>query len=213
VMEAHHTSFHPFTARLRDVVHSGALGDIRSASASFHAPIPPGKDIRWNPRLGGGSLMDLGVYPVRLIRDVLGEPTVRSAVALRRGAIDRRMTAHLDIDGVDAVVDCGMWSSRILGAGFEVIGSRARLRVTSPFHPQYGGRIRIDGPGVRRRERADRKSTYRFQLEAFRDAVLAGTEGLHGVDEAIATMTVVDDIYRTAGMNPRQPLVLPTETN
>jgi predicted dehydrogenase len=209
VMEAHHTTFHPFTARLRDFVHSGDLGDIRSASAWFHAPIPPSKDIRWDPELGGGSLMDLGVYPVRLLRDVLGEPTVRSAVALRRGDIDRRMTAHVDIDGVDAVVDCGMWSRRVLGAGFEVIGSRARMRVTSPFHPQLGGRIRIDGSKYRRREWAERKSSYRFQLERFRDAIASGREDLRSVDEAVTTMSVVDDIYRAAGMSPRRPMPRP----
>jgi predicted dehydrogenase len=205
VMEAHHTSFHPFTVRMRDLVHSGELGDISRASAWFHAPIPPGKDIRWNARLGGGSLMDLGVYPVRLLRDVLGEPTVQSAVALRRGDIDRRMTAHLDIDGVDAIVDCGMWSSRALGAGLEVIGTRARMRVTSPFHPHLGGRIRIDRPGVRRRERADRTSSYRYQLEAFRDEIESGRTNTRSVAEAVATMRVVDDIYRAAGLNPRKP--------
>jgi predicted dehydrogenase len=153
--------------------------------------------------------MDLGVYPVRLIRDVIGEPTVRSAVALRRGDIDRRMTAHLDIEGIDARVDCGMWSSRPFALGFEVVGSRARMRVAWPYHPQAGGRIRIDGPQVRRRERAERKSSYRYQLEAFRDAIAAGVENLHGVDEAVATMDVVDDIYRASGMNPRQPLMPP----
>ena len=210
VMEAHHTSSHPFTARLREVVQSGVLGEIRSASAWFHAPIPPARDIRWNPRLGGGSLMDLGCYPVRLLRDVLGEPTVTSAVALRRGDIDRRMTAHLDIGGIDAVVDCGMWSGRVLGAGFVINGSSARMRVSSPFHPQLGGRLRVDGPGIRLRERADRTSTYRYQLEAFRDAVRHSVPYAGNTSQAVATMQVIDDIYRAAGMTPRQPLRLAT---
>ena len=205
VMEAHHTSAHPFTTRVRQVVESGVLGDIRTASAWFHAPIPPGRNIRWNAQLSGGSLMDLGCYPVRLIRDVLGEPTVVGAVALRRGDTDRRMTARLDIAGIDTMVDCGMWSSRVLGAGFAVEGSRARMRVSSPFHPQLAGRLRVDGPGVRLRESADRKSTYRFQLEAFRDAVRNGRPFAGSTSEAVATMQVIDDIYRAAGMAPRQP--------
>ena len=149
--------------------------------------------------------MDLGCYPVRLIRDVLGEPTVAGAVALRRGDIDRRMTAHLDVGGIDAMIDCGMWSRRVLGAGFEVEGSRARMRASSPFHPQLAGRLRVDGPGVRIREEADRKSTYRYQLEAFRDAVRDGGPFAGTAAEAVATMQVIDDIYRAAGMTPRQP--------
>ena len=205
VMEAHHTSLHPFTARMREVVASGVLGEVRTASAWFHAPIPPGRDIRWNPRLGGGSLMDLGCYPVRFVRDVLGEPTVVSATALRRGDIDRRMTARLAVAGADVTVDCGMWSSRVLGAGFTVEGTKARMRVSGPFHPQLGGRMRVDGPGVRIRERADRTSTYRYQLAAFRDAVRDGGPHPNGPDEALATMQLIDDIYRASGMSPRQP--------
>ena len=205
VMEAHHTSAHPFTTRMREVVESGVLGEIVTAAAWFHAPIRPGPNIRWNPQLSGGSLMDLGCYPVRLIRDVLGEPTVVGAVALRRGDVDRRMTARLDVGGVDATVDCGMWSARVLGAGFQVDGSHARMRVTSPFHPHLAGRLRVDGPDVRLRESADRKSTYRYQLEAFRDAVRIGRPFAGSASEAVATMQIIDDIYRAAGMTPRQP--------
>lgn len=206
VMEAHHTSFHPFTARVRDIIASGMLGEPRSARAWFHAPIPPGDDIRWNPRLGGGSLMDLGCYPVRFVRDVLGEPTVRSASALTRGAIDRRMTGLLDVGATEVTIDCGMWSSGALGSGFTLDGSAGRLRVAWPYHPQLAGRVRVDGAGVRLRERADRASTYRFQLEAFRDAVLHGGPNAGSPGEAVATMAVIDDLYRAAGMTPRQPL-------
>lgn len=204
VMEAHHTTFHPFTTRLRELVATGVLGTIREARSWFHAPIPPGRDIRWNEALGGGSLMDLGVYPVRMLRDVLGEPTVTSATALRRGTIDRRMMAELRIDGFSAVVDCGMWSARLLGAGFVVTGSLGTLRVTSPFHPQFGGRLRIDGRGLRIRERAERTSTYRHQLAAFRDAIALGTPTAASPAMAVGTMEIIDAIYRAAGMTPRR---------
>jgi predicted dehydrogenase len=206
VMEAHHTTFHPIVERLRAIVADGVLGEVQRVSSWFHAPIPPGSDIRWNSRLGGGSLMDLGCYPIRLVRDVLGEPVVKSAVALRRGDIDRRMTARLEVSGVDVTIDCGLWSSRFVGAGFAIEGSRAALRCSSPFHPQFGGRLRIDGRGIRHRESPSRKSTYRFQLEAFRDAIVAGTPNTASPSQAVATMAVIDDIYRAAGMSPRLPL-------
>jgi len=205
VMEAHHSSMHPFTARIRDVVRSGILGEITTVRAWFHAPIPPGGDIRWNPDLGGGSLMDLGCYPVRLVRDVIGEPEVSGAAVLRRGNIDRRMTGQLSIDGIPVIVDCGMWSSRVLGSGLAVDGTAARLRASGPFHPHLGARLRVDGPGVRLREGAERKSTYRYQLEAFRDAVMLGADHSCGPNEALLTMRVIDDLYRAAGMAPRQP--------
>src|SRR3954470_8789652 len=81
VMEAFHSRLHPLWARLRQIVDSGALGEVRTARATFCAPIPPGKDIRWQVSLGGGALMDLGVYPIGLLRHLFGEPEVVSADA------------------------------------------------------------------------------------------------------------------------------------
>ncbi len=204
VMEAHHTSFHPFTSRLRSIVASGLLGELRGASGWFHVPIPPGRDIRWDVQLGGGAMMDVGCYPVRMIQDVIGEPTVISARAQERSSVDRRMTAQLDVAGVVVSVDCGIWSAGGLGGGFAIEGSKGSLKVRSPYHPQFGGRVRIDGPGLRVRETADRKSSYRFQLEAFRDAILKGEPD--NLDEAVTTMQTIDAAYRAAGMGPRQPL-------
>lgn len=203
VMEAHHTSFHPFTARLRDVVGSGVLGEVRSASGWFHVPIPPGKDIRWNAALGGGAMMDVGCYPLRMIRDVIGEPIVTTAFALQRDSVDRRMSATYNVGGITATVDCGIWSAAGVGGGFSIVGSKGRLRVRSPFHPQLFGRLCVDAPGVRLREPADRKSSYVYQLEAFRDAIQQGGQG--NLDQAVATMRAIDQTYRAAGMEPRHP--------
>ena len=199
VMEAHHASFHPLVARVREL--AASLGEIEGGSSWFHVPIRPGNDIRWNLALGGGSLMDLGVYPLRFLRDVLGAGEVESARAWRRGDIDRRMRARLRHGSALVEIDCGMWSRRGLSLGFELRGAGGRLRVSRPFHPQQGSRIRVDGPGVRLRESVTRRASYDFQLDAFRDAIAASTPP--GLDEAVTTMRTVDAIYRAAGMQPR----------
>ena len=199
VMEAHHAAFHPLVARVREL--AGELGEIEAGRSWFHVPIRPGGDIRWNLSLGGGSLMDLGVYPLRFARDVLGAATVESARAWRLGDIDRRMRAQLRHGAVPFEVDCGMWSRKAFGTGFELLGARGRLRVTWPFNPQAGSRIRVDGPQLHVREAADSRPSYDFQLEAFRDAVLSGAAS--APTEAVETMRTVDAIYRASGMKPR----------
>ena len=67
------------------------------------------------------------------------------------------------------------------------------------------GRIKVDGPGLRLREPADPKSSYRFQLEAFRDAVVGAGPNITDGHAAIITMQTIDDIYRAAGMDVREP--------
>ncbi|WP_243076266.1 Gfo/Idh/MocA family protein [Microbacterium sp. SS28] len=206
VMEAHHTTHHPFTARIAEVITSGILGPIESARATFCVPVRPGRDIRWDFGLGGGGLMDVGCYPIRMLRDIFGaDPTVDSARASCRGDIDRLMTAQLTFDGVPATVLSSIWSRRLLSARLELRGAHARMRVRWPYHPQQGARLLIDGPGIRVHEKADRRSSYDYQLEAFRDTVERGGLNMTDANAGTATMRTIDQIYQAAGMRLRVP--------
>ena len=211
VMEAHHTSHHPQTKRAAEIVRSGMLGDLQSAEAAFIVPMPPSGDIRWNPALAGGSLMDLGCYPVRWLRDVLGvTPTVTGASASDRDGIDASMDARLDYAGVTARVRAAMWTIPPLLISAEVRGSAGAMKVRMPFQPHIMGRISVDGPGLRLREKADKRASYAFQLDAFRDAVVAAGPNLTDSAAAVETMQTIDDIYRAAGMDVRQPSAVAT---
>jgi predicted dehydrogenase len=206
VMEAHHTSHHPQTKRAAQLVRDGVLGRLESASAAFIVPMPPSDDIRWNLDLAGGSLMDLGCYPVRWLRDVLGvTPSVESAAASDRDGIDASMAARLDYAGVRGRLRAAMWTTPPLVITAEVRGSAGVMKVRMPFHPHIKGRISVDAPGVRLREKADGRSSYAFQLEAFRDAVVSGGPNITDSAAAVETMETIDDIYRAAAMEPRQP--------
>ncbi|MEO8093506.1 MAG: Gfo/Idh/MocA family oxidoreductase, partial [Pseudolysinimonas sp.] len=188
VMEAHHSSHHPQTKRAAEIVGSGLLGELESAEAAFIVPMPPSGDIRWNVDLAGGSLMDLGCYPVRWLRDVLGvAPTVVSATASDRHGIDASMDARLDFAGVPGRVRAAMWTTPPLLIEALVRGSAGVMKVRMPFAPQVKGKISVDGPGVRIREKADRHASYAFQLEAFRDAVVSGGPNLTNSEAAVET--------------------------
>jgi predicted dehydrogenase len=204
VMEAYHSHYHPMRVRLREIIDSGELGDIRMATATFDVPIPPGRDIRWNFALGGGALLDVGYYPLRLLRELLGEVSVTRARAWARGDIDARMQADLEhLGGVRSQMRSSIWSRRVFSARLDVVGTAGSMRVRSPYHPHQGGAVWIRGRDGRRVERPDRKSTYAFQLEAFRDAVRRGTPTPTGPAEALAQQVAIDGIYRAAGLPVR----------
>jgi predicted dehydrogenase len=203
VMEAYHSHYHPLRRRLHEILDSGELGEIRSASATFCAPILPGRDIRWNFELGGGGLLDVGYYPLRLLRELFGEVTGAEANARTRGAIDARLEARLThAGGVESTLLSSMWSMPPLAMRLDVRGTAGRMRVGTPYHPQMGGRIHINGAAGRRVERPDRRSTYEYQLQAFRDAVRGGAVET-GAREAVTQLRAIDAIYRAAGLSPR----------
>jgi predicted dehydrogenase len=205
VMEAYHSHYHPLQRRLREIIASGELGSITTARASFCVPLPPGRNIRWNLALGGGGLLDVGYYPVRQLRELFGDdPTVAAARAWQRGGIDRLIEATLVFEsGVRAAVVSSLWSLRLIGASLHVIGTEGGMRVSWPYHPQLRGRIRIHDRHGSRVERIDRRSTYVYQLEAFRDAIRDGAPVATDAAAAVGQIRTLDAIYQAAGMSAR----------
>jgi predicted dehydrogenase len=82
VLEAMWTRFLPHMVRVREILASGQLGDIISLVADHTQDLPDDPGHRLNDlALGGGALLDLGIYPISLAWDVLGEPTRIEAMA------------------------------------------------------------------------------------------------------------------------------------
>ncbi len=206
VMEAFHYRYHPLAHRMRQIVDSGELGELRHVEAWLCAPIPDKSDIRYQADLAGGAMMDMGSYVVHWARLLGGgEPTVRSATAkLQRPGIDRAMDATLDFPGGHTgTVHCSMWSRSVLHLAARVTGDRGELRVVNPIAPQALSWLTVRSGHRRRRESVSRRPTYAYQLDAFVDAVHGGAPVLTPPADAVANMTVIDAVYRAANMHPR----------
>jgi predicted dehydrogenase len=212
VMEAFHYRYHPFTERLRRLA-DGELGTLRRVEAWFCAPLLDDSDIRYRLDLAGGALMDLGCYPLHLLRTLVGEEpdVVEAAAKERTPGLDRALKAELRFpSGVTGWLNCSMRSSSLLGIGARIIADGGEAKVFNFVQPGLLGRVRVRRTGERwgRTERALRRPTYAFQLEAFRDAIVLGLPTLTGPDDAVATMRAIDAIYRAAGLEPRPDTAL-----
>lgn len=206
VMEAFHYRYHPFAERMRAICADGELGPLEHVEASFCFPLWRSSDIRWKYDLGGGALMDAGCYAVHMVRLLGGsEPEVTSATAkLRHPDVDRAMTAELAFpDGVTGRITASMWSTSVLRISAGARGSDGRLTAFNPLMPSMFGKLTVKDHRGKFSERADKKATYDYQLEAFCAAVLDGGPVLTPPADSIATMRVIDAIYTAAGMQPR----------
>ena len=209
-MEAFHYRYHPVALRMLDIVTSGRLGEVRHVDTSMCIPLPMPKDIRYRLDLAGGATMDTGCYAIHMNRLLAGaEPEVTSATArLARPGVDRWMRAELAYPrGVSGRMTCALWSSTLLKVGLRVEGTDGELRVFNPTGPQFGYRMTIRAGRARERIRVDgaKRTTYTYQLEAFRDAVCHGRPVPTDPDDAVANMRVIDAVYRAAGLSPREP--------
>ncbi|MFC4504976.1 MULTISPECIES: Gfo/Idh/MocA family protein [Streptomyces] len=207
VMEAFHSRYHPMWARMAALVDSGVLGELRTARAEFSVPHADTADIRWQRDLGGGALMDLGCYPVRLLRHLFGEPEVTGAQIRDVDGVDASTTAQLTFpQGVSGEVVASMEGTGGHTAELRVGGSAGTLHVRMPYHPYLYGELTLTTDSGVVVEQGDPRTTYSFQLEAFRDAVTDGAPNLTDAWEAMATMRVVDAVYRAGGLRPRTPI-------
>jgi predicted dehydrogenase len=207
VMEAFHYQYHPLAKRLVEVVRSGELGHIRNIDVAFSAPLWKKGDIRYQLALAGGATMDMGCYPVSLLRLLAAGPRVISAEAkLSSPGVDRAMDAHFSLpDGGSAHIGCSMFSSSLLRLHAEITGDEGKLSVFNPFSPQYGHRLKVTTGSGTRKERFSRRATYDYQLEAFAAAVEDGASFPTTSGDAIRTMELIDSIYTAAGLPLRQP--------
>lgn len=214
-MEAFHYRYHPLAQRVEAIVRSGELGELRRVEAEMHVPILLPGDIRWNPELAGGAVMDVGCYTVNLVRFLAGsEPEVLTASgSLTRRGVDRSFEATLGLHrGVEGVV-----RGSILGppkARLEVRGTRGVLSVFNPIAPQFFYRMRVRVDGNERREQVSGGTTYAHQLTAFAAAVRDGAPVPTDFDDAARNMRVLDRIrsivgarfgWEESGAKPRRP--------
>jgi predicted dehydrogenase len=208
VMEAFHYRYHPLALRIEEIIASGELGKLERVEAALCFPLPKFTDIRYNYSLAGGATMDAGCYAVNMARTFgRGTPEVVSAQAkLRDSEVDRAMTAELRFAaGHTGRVRCSMWSSDLLRISARVVGDHGELRVFNPVTPQYFHRVSIRSADGKRVERFSHRASYAYQLDAFAAAVLRGEAVKTTPEDAVENMTVIDAIYRAAGLPLRNP--------
>jgi predicted dehydrogenase len=207
VMEAFHYRYHPLTLRTMEIVRSGELGKLVSAEAGFGGSGPARDDIRWSLPLAGGALMDVGCYPVHLLRSVLGsEPTVTHASADQADpGVDADMRIEMEFaDGVSGLARTSMQSPEsYIYARF--VGEDGELEVENPFIPMRGNTLKITSGGKSRTETTTTEPSYNFQLRALADVLLRGAPVVTNLEDAINNMVVIDAAYVAAGLPLRQP--------
>lgn len=202
VAEAFMYRHHPQTLRVKALVDEGAIGAIRFVRGTFSFPLTRPNDVRLDPAMGGGSLWDVGCYPVSFTRFVLGaEPLeVFGQATPGPSGIDETFAGQLVFPGggVLAQIDCGFRAPHRVW--FEVVGSEGAIEVRRPWRPEP------DQPLVLRRGDATEEvatpgeDKYLLEIEDLADAALLGRPPRVTLDETrgnTATLLALLESART----------------
>jgi predicted dehydrogenase len=203
--EAFHYCYHPVAARVRAIIRGGTLGALTHVEGRFTVPIPQ-PNIRFEWSLAGGATMDLGCYPLHMIRYFSGlTPRVKSAKAqVGPPNVDVAMETELELgNGITAKMICSMTTDSQIEAVFIARGDRGELRVTNPVAPHIGHQLSIRAGGDEKKETVAGDTSYTHQLRAFVEALRDGARFTTDGTDGIINMRVIDDVYRAAGLPPR----------
>jgi predicted dehydrogenase len=135
LMEALWSKFLPQYKRMQELIESGELGEIMNVLVNFgFIPQPPVPSRLYDPALGGGSLLDIGIYNVFLVLSVLGRPDViEASMTPSPEGVDQQCTALFKYkNGAMAHLFSSLLSN--LGTEADIGGTKSRLRLSSRFY-------------------------------------------------------------------------------
>jgi predicted dehydrogenase len=204
-LEAMWSRFLPHMIRLREVIREGTIGEVRKVIASHNQDLPKDPAHRLNdPALGGGALLDLGVYPVSFAFDVLGTPeTIRASASMTATGVDRQTAVIFEYaEGQQAILDCELDAAGPNRA--VVIGTKGWIDVEATWYNPTPFTVFDElGNVVEKFDHPVKSRGMQFQaaeLEGLAKAGLtAGTVLPPG--ETVAVMAAMDEVRRQIGLS------------
>ncbi len=202
---------HNQTLQVEKMIASGALGDLRLVRGHFSFYMEDPGNVRWDPAMGGGSLWDVGCYPVSYARTMVrSEPLEAFGWQVTQGGVDLTFSGLLRFPkDILLHFDCSF------GAPFrteiEIIGTKASLLIPEPFKPGQRTtlQLRIEGKPPQAIN-IQSNPVYFDEIEDIAYAVLHGTAARISLDDSRANTTALLALYQSARLN--QPVRLDSLT-
>jgi predicted dehydrogenase len=203
--EAFMVRTHPQWIRVRELVRTRAIGELRAVVGAFSYMNRDPHNIRNVAEWGGGGLMDIGCYPIQISRFLFEREPVRVAGALQFDpdmGVDRLTSGLLDFGVGHAVFTCS--TQMVPFQHVEVLGTERRIEVEIPFNapPDSPSRIRVhDGSSLSGAgatvETFDVCDQYTLQGDLFSTAILTGAEVPTPLEDSLGNMRVIEGIRNT----------------
>jgi predicted dehydrogenase len=202
-MEAFMWRLHSQHRRAQEVIQSGGIGVVRLVRAAFSFLIPRKPNVRLVPELAGGSVMDVGCYPISAARFYFAaEPTCAFARAYvdPEYRVDMAMSGTLDFPAGRALIDCAF--ALPYRTEVEVVGEKGRILIPKPWLPDPEALIEIDG----KQEKIPADNQYIKQFEHFSNCILQGKPPLYGPEDAVLQMRAIDAVRRSISTGLPEPV-------
>jgi len=202
VAEAFMYRHHPQTLKVQELVQSGSLGTLKLLRGSFSYVMKREGNIRSDPAMGGGSIWDVGCYPISYMRAVFGAEPLE--------VFGWQLTGPTGID--DTFVGQLRFSGDVYGqfdssfvipfhVYMEFVGSERTLIIPNPYKPGLNEKIFLVRDRKTEAVKVKGQELYLGEVEDMADAILMGKAPRISLEDSRANITVIRALLESACVN------------
>jgi len=201
VMEAFMYKHHPQIQKVKELINSGKIGDIRAIHTMFSYYNDNPNDIRNMADIGGGGLLDIGCYCISISRFLFGEEPTQVFATIEydpKFQTDRLVSSILKFEKGNALFTC---STQLENHQFaKVIGTRGKIEIQNPFTAPFDKNEKVTLKTGDNKEEIifEPYNHYTIQGDMFSQAILNDTEVFTPFEDAVANMNVIDKIIESS---------------
>lgn len=206
IMEGFMVRFHTQWLRAREIARSGELGEVRGIRAVFSYFNDDPNNVRNMPEIGGGAVLDIGCYPItggRFFFEAEPERVISLIDRDQRFGTDRQASVIVDFGKGRQLVFL-VSTQLVAHQSIELLGTKGRVEIIIPYNaPQDEATALLIDHGLTfdghmaRREIIPPLDQYTEMAEAFAKAVLGKADLPYGIENAIASMQVLDAVFES----------------
>jgi predicted dehydrogenase len=189
---------HPQTLRLKALVDERAIGRLRLIRSAFTFQLTRSGDVRWELSLGGGSLWDVGCYPISIARLLAGVEPQEVFGRSRQGEadVDESFTGQIALGEVIAQFDAGFRAPQ--RTHLEVVGSDGVITVAAPFKPGPGAHLLLSRGEETEVITVEDQPLYIGELDDLADAAAGSREPRVTLADSRGNVATIVALYESA---------------
>lgn len=199
VAEAFMYRHHPQTLKVQELVKSSSLGVIKLVRGSFSYVLRRPGDVRLNAEWGGGSIWDVGCYPISYARSVLAEEPLEvfGHQVIGPTGIDDTFVGQMRFAN-DVLMQFDSSFVIPFHAFMEIVGSEGTLSIPNPFKPNENEKIYVTRDGKTETIKVKGQELYIGEVEDMADAILLGKEPRVSLADSRANVHVIRSLLESA---------------
>jgi len=199
VTEAFMYRHHPQTLRVQEMVKNGSIGTIKLIRGSFTYVLSREADVRLDPAMGGGSIWDVGCYPISYARTLVEENPLEVFGWQVTGptGIDETFVGQMKFEN-DIFAQFDSSFATPFHTFMEIVGSEATLNIPRPFKPATDEKIYLTRDDKTETIKIKGQELYIGEVEDMADAILLGQDPLVSLADSRANVAVICALLESA---------------